>query len=414
MENGPLVTNDAIVLGMLMAILGFVFWSSSRTEGFWKKFYTIVPALLVCYFAPSVLGTVGIISADQSALYFVASRYLLPTSLVLLTLSMDLGGIFRLGPKAVIMFLTGTTGIVIGGPIAMMLVGMINPDIVGGEGPDAVWRGLSTVAGSWIGGGANQAAMKEMWGAGDDLFSAMIAVDVIVANIWMAYLLYAAARAPEIDKRRGADVGAIEALKKKMVDYQKEHMKIPALSDTVVILAVGFAVTALAHAGAGFLGPLFAPYKTASWLGLGSKFFWLIVLATTGGVILSYTRARKLEGVGASRIGSVFIYVLVATIGMNMNLMAIFEYPWMFLVGGIWIAIHGALLILVARLIRAPMFYLAVGSQANVGGAASAPVVASAFHPSLATVGVLLAVAGYALGTYAAWLCAVLMQWVAS
>ena len=129
---------------------------------------------------------------EESNLYFVASRYLLPTSLVLLTISIDLPEIKKLGPKAIIMFLTATAGIILGGPLAILIVSTFAPDVVGGVGPDAVWRGLTTVAGSWIGGGANQAAMKEIFNVSDTLFSSMIAVDVIVANIWMAFLLYGA------------------------------------------------------------------------------------------------------------------------------------------------------------------------------------------------------------------------------
>jgi uncharacterized membrane protein len=143
---------------------------------------------------------------------------------------------------------------------------------------------------------------------------------------------------------------------------------------------------------------------------LTSSFFWLIVLATTFGLIMSFTRMRNLEGAGASKVGSVFIYILVATIGMKMNVLKVFDNPGLFLVGAIWMLIHVGLLILVAKLIRSPYFFLAVGSKANIGGAASAPVVAAAFHPSLAPVGVLLAVLGYALGTYGAWMCGILMQ----
>lgn len=413
MENAPLVTNDAVVLGMLMVILGFVFYTSSRPSGFWKRFYGIVPSLLLCYFLPSLLATAGIISAGESKIYFVASRFLLPTSLLLLTLSIDLKGVLRLGPKALVMFLTGTTGVVIGGPLAIILVSRFNPDIVGGEGSEAVWRGLTTVAGSWIGGGANQVAMKEVFGVGDKIFSALIAVDVIVANIWMACLLFAAGRQESIDARTGADTSAIDELKEKISSYQAQIMRIPKLSDTMVLLAVGFAVTAFAHLIADFLAPwLYELNPALERFSLTSNFFWIVVTATTLGVILSNTRARQLEGVGASRIGSAFLYVLVASIGMKMDLNAIFEHTDLFLVGGIWIAIHAVLLITVARLIKAPVFFLAVGSQANIGGAASAPIVASAFHPSLATVGVLLAVVGYALGTYMAWFCGILMQYV--
>jgi uncharacterized membrane protein len=411
MENAPLIQNDAVVFGILVAILGFVFWGTSRPGGFWKKFYSIVPSLLVCYFLPSLFSTLGIISGDYSQLYTVAKNYLLPTALVLLTLSIDFQAIKNLGPKAMIMFLTGTVGIILGGPVAVLLFSYISPDVLGGAGTDEVWRGLATVAGSWIGGGANQTAMKEVFEVGDGLFSAMVTVDVIVANVWMACILFAAGRAKKIDTWNGADDSAIDTLKERVSTYQAQIAKMPKLPDTMMLLAVGFSVTALAHLGGDFLGP---------WIGenvpglkqysLGSSFFWLVVLATTGGLLLSLTRARRMEGVGASRVGSVFIYILVATIGMKMDLMAIFENPGLFLIGGVWILFHALLLIVVAKLIKAPVFFLAVGSQANVGGAASAPIVAAAFHPSLAPVGVLLAVLGYALGTYGAWICGNLMR----
>ena len=150
----PIFKNDAIVLGILMGILGFVFITSSSKHPFWKKFYKYIPGLLLCYFIPSIFNSLGIISGDSSNLYFVASRYLLPTSLVLLTISIDLHEIKKLGSKALIMFFTGTLGIIIGGPLAIIIVSAVSPDIIGGSGPDSVWRGLSTVAGSWIGGGA--------------------------------------------------------------------------------------------------------------------------------------------------------------------------------------------------------------------------------------------------------------------
>ena len=407
----PLFTNDAIVFGILISILAFVFTTSKSENPSWKKFYKYIPTLLLCYFIPSIFNSLGIISGEESNLYFVASRYLLPTSLVLLTISIDLPEIKKLGPKAIIMFLTGTVGIILGGPLAILIVSSFAPDVVGGVGPDAVWRGLTTVAGSWIGGGANQAAMKEIFNVSDTLFSSMIAVDVIVANIWMAFLLYGAGINERIDAKFQADNSAITELKEKIEVYRAQILRIPDLTDTLKVMTVGFGVTAIAHLGADIIAPWIT--ESAPWLAkfsLTSKFFWLIVLATTIALGLSFTKARELEGVGASRYGSLFLYILVATIGMKMNIMAIFENPGLFIIGLIWIAFHAILLIIVAKIIRAPFFFLAVGSQANIGGAASAPIVASAFHPSLAPVGVLLAVLGYAIGTYGAWICGILLQ----
>jgi len=406
-----LINNDAVIFGILILMLAFIFKTSSSDHPGWKKFYKFLPMILLCYFLPSLLNTFGLINGEESRLYFVSSRYLLPASLILLTISVDLKEIFKLGPKALIMFFTATIGVIIGGPLAILITSTFAPDIVGGMGPDAVWRGMATIAGTWIGGGANQAAMYEIFKPSDPLYSVMITVDVIVAEIWMFFLLIGVGKSAEIDKYFKADASSVDHLQKKMENYSLSISKIPSATDLMVILGVAFGVTAFAHWGADIIAPFVqenAPELQR--FSLTSGFFWLIVISTGVGVGLSFTKARELEGAGASKVGTIFIFILVATIGMKMDIMAIASNPGLFMVGGIWMAIHVALLFIIGKLIRAPYFFLAVGSKANIGGAASAPVVAAAFHPSLAPVGVLLAVLGYIFGTYGAWLCGILMQ----
>lgn len=461
----PFFTNDAIVLGILMIILAGIFTTASSDDPRWKKFYTYVPSLLLCYFIPALFHwPLGLIAphwydagitealvqagavipdnfnsysyeaiqrfiqesgldvaqfdkyAGHSRLYHMASRYLLPASLILLCLSIDMKGIMNLGPKSLIMFFAATLGIVIGGPIALLIALNLFPDTFSAS-PEEVWRGLSTVAGSWIGGGANQTAMKEIYEVKDGLFASMIVVDVIVANIWMAFLLYGAGTAAKVDRWLKADSSAIEDLKNKIQEYRGKIERIPTSTDVFKLLAIGFGGVALAHWGAEVFTPWMENFRetleSIRLNSLMSKFFWLVVVATTVGVGLSFTKLRSLEGVGASRMGSVFIYILVATIGMKMNLAEIGPNFGLFIIGLIWMLVHVIILLITAKLIRAPFFFVAVGSQANVGGAASAPIVASAFNPVLAPVGVLMAVLGYALGTYGAIICATLMSAVA-
>lgn len=407
-----LIQSDAVLFGILAMILGLVFYTKQSENKFWVKFYTYVPALLMCYLLPSFLTTFKLVDADSSQLYYMASRYLLPAALVLLTLSVDLKGIIRLGPKAGIMFLTGTLGVVIGGPIAFIATRAMFPEAFASSGADDIWRGMTTLAGSWIGGGANQAAMKEVWQVSDAAFTQMVAIDVVWANIWMAILLLMAQRSASIDAKTGADVSAIERIKLKMETFQKDHGKVVNLPDLIMIAAIAFGITGLAHAVANWMGPAIKEtMPMLAEMNLDSTFFWLVILATLGGVLLSFTKAKKYEGSGASAIGSVFVYVLVATIGLKMDVTQI--KPFLFVIGGIWIAVHAILLLVVGKLIKAPVFFLAVGSQANIGGAASAPVVASAFHPALAPVGVLLAVFGYVVGTSAAMLTGIILQYLA-
>ncbi len=434
MGNQPLITSDTIVFGLLMLALGFIFYTSSKKEGYWKKFYNIVPALFMAYMLPALFTTLGLIAPDwqtvsesgkiiehSSSIYFMSSRYLLPAALVLMTLSIDIKAVFNLGWKALAMFFTGTIGIIIGGPIAILLISMVSPETVGGAGPDAVWRGLSTLAGSWIGGGANQTAMLEIYGYNPKLYGGMVFVDIVVANIWMAIILIGVGKTKRIDKWLKADTSAIDKLKERVSSYSKKVERNPNLSDLMIIAAIAFGTVSISHFGADLLSGFFKNFVNGlsnqttknMFTFLGSQFFWMISLATIIAILLSFTKIKNYEGAGASKIGSVFIYILVASIGMKMDLTMIFENLGLVVIGVVWMTIHAFLLILVAKLIKAPYFFLAVGSQANVGGAASAPIVAAAFHPSLATVGVLLAVFGYAVGTLAAIGCTILMQLVA-
>jgi uncharacterized membrane protein len=427
----PTFTNDAIVFGILMLSLGFVFYTESKTNGFWHKFYKIVPGLFMAYLIPAIFTTAGVISPEwetidaagkavhgESQLYYVSSRFLLPAALVFMTLSIDLKAIFNLGSKALIMFFTGTVGIIIGGPIAILLISIFSPETVGGADFDAVWRGLSTLAGSWIGGGANQTAMLEIYQYNPQKYGGMVFVDIVVANIWMAILLIGIGKKDKIDKWLGADTSAIEDLKAKVSAFSQKTKRNPSLTDLMIMLAIAFGTVSFGHFAASYLSTFFenlvAGIESETWRNiftfLGSGFFWLISISTIVAIILSFTKAKNYEGAGASKLGSIFIYVLVATIGMKMDLAMIFDNLGLIAIGLVWMTIHAGLLILVAKLIKAPYFFLAVGSQANVGGAASAPIVAQAFHPSLATVGVLLAVFGYAIGTVGAILCTILLE----
>lgn len=429
MNNAPFITDDTIVFGLLMLLLAFVFYTSGIKEGFWKKCYVIFPSLLMCYLLPSIFSSLNIISPEwtevaengevitkKSSIYFIASRYLLPAALVLMTLSIDLKAMFKLGPKALIMFFTGTIGVIIGGPIAVLIVSIFSPETVGGAGFDAVWRGLSTVAGSWIGGGANQAAMLEVFKYNQEKYGAMVLVDIVVANIWMAVLLFGIGRKEKIDHWLKADTSSIEDLKDKMTTYANNVTRNPSLTDLMIILGIAFTAVGLSHLGSNTISDVLKanfeivndPTSFASTF--GDRFFWMVTLATALGIAFSYTKLKQYEGAGASKIGSVFIYILVASIGMKMDLGSVASNPGLLIVGLIWMAIHVILLVIVAKLIKAPFFFLAVGSKANIGGAASAPIIAAAFHPSLASVGVLLAVFGYVAGTYGALLAAFLME----
>lgn len=403
-----LIDNDIVVFGLIAATLGAVFWTAAREHGFWKRFYAFVPALLLCYLLPGVYNTLGLIDGQNTRLYNpVARDVLLPAALVLLTLAVDIKGILRLGPKLVAMYLGASLSIMLGAVVAFQLMKWLHPATVAGD----TWAGMAALAGSWIGGGANMLAMREVFNVDATTFGQFAVVDVGVGYVWMAVLIFLAGRAPRIDARSGADTRAIDELKRRIERFQAEHERVPSLADLMMIVGVAFGTVGLAHAIAAPLAGWFGRnVPWASQFSLDSAFVWVVVLATSFGLALSFTRARTLEGAGASRIGSLLLYFLIACIGMQMDLLSLLDRPWLFLLGLIWIAVHIVLLWALGRLLRVPFFYFAIGSQSNVGGPASAPVVAAAFHPALAPVGVLLGTMGYATGTYLAYLVGITLR----
>lgn len=395
--SNPLISNDIVVLGLVAATLGVVFWTASLKNGALQKFYSIVPPLLLCYLIPGLYNSFHLIDGQHSQLYNpVASRVLLPAALVLLTLSVDLRAIARLGWKLIAMYAATSASIMLGAIGAFLAFRALHPATVAGD----TWKGMTALAGSWIGGGANMLAMKEIFHVDATLFGQFAVVDVGVAYVWMALLIFLAPRAAKIDARMGADTRALDELRVRLSSYREEHARIASLTDLMLIVGIAFGTVGLAHAVANpFADWLAARWPAAKTVGLAEPFIWVIAFCTCVGLALSLTRVRRLDGAGASTLGQLFLYFLIACIGMQMDVFALFDRLDLFALGVVWIAIHIVLLWIVGRLLRAPFFYFTVGSMSHIGGPASAPVVASEFHPALAPVGALLGTLGYATGT---------------
>ncbi len=386
------------VLTVLLAVLAGLFLLQRHPAG--ARVFRVIPLLVFCYFVPALLSNLGIIPAE-SPLYEFIRRILLPASLVLLVLSTDIPAVLSLGRDAVVLFLAGTASIALGGPLAFLALGWLFPP----EALDQAWRGLAALCGSWIGGGANFVAVGESVGASAATMSLMVVVDVGVANVWTATLLLFAGRERAMDAAIGADRTRIDAVRQRVEGYQQEVARPANLAEMLLILAIGLGTTGIVTWLAQYLPDIGT---------IINGFTWVVCLVTAVGVALSFTPLRRLEGAGASTVGSVFLYLLVATIGASARFSEVAENLPLLAVGALWMLMHAAAMLAVRRILRAPVFFLAVGSQANVGGAASAPVVAAAFHPALATVGVLLAVLGYVLGTYVGIIVAFVLQQVAA
>ena len=398
LHRDALISDSFSVFAVLLAVLAALFWASTTGRG--KAVFHRIPLLIFAYFIPTLLSNTGLIPLDSPAYSFV-KRYLLPTSLVLLVLAVDIPAVLSLGRNALILFFAATISIIIGGPLAYLICQGFIPDSLGEE----AWKGLATLSGSWIGGGANMVAVGESVGVAAATMGMMVVVDVALGELWTAILFIFAGRQKKMDAKIHADRTSLEEVQRRIEAYEAEVARPTKLPDLMLICAIGICTTALAIALSGVLPPIGTIIRGTT---------WVVLICTTVALALSFTKLRQLEGAGASKVGSVCLYLLVAVIGAHAQFSKVLDAPAMMITAAVWMAFHVTIMFIARRFLKAPIFFLAVGSKANVGGAASAPVVASAFHPALAPVGVLLAVLGYVLGTYGGVFCGYLLELVSS
>ncbi|MFW5973054.1 MAG: DUF819 domain-containing protein [Bacteroidota bacterium] len=380
-----LLTDPTGLFAFLVGLLGLIFWLSTLPA--LKKLFDVAPPVIWAYFIPMFATTVGITPAD-SPLYAWMVQYLLPFALFLLMITVDLPAILRLGKIALLMMVAGTVGIVIGAPIAYLAFGAFLP-------PDA-WQGFAALSGSWIGGTANLLFIQQHVGADASVLGPIIVVDTVVGYGWMGILIFLSAFQARFDRWNRADMTAVEALNDRLLELDTERTPI-STSDVSVIVGIAF----VAAAAGVWIGQIM-PVPSIGGIAIIGASTWAILLVVTVGLVLSFTPLRRLERAGASRIGYFALYLLLTSIGARANLAAVVDAPLFLAAGILWIGIHIAVLLIAARLLRAPLFFVATGSMANVGGAASAPIVAGVYLPAMAPVGLLMAVAGYILGIYAA------------
>ena len=386
----PLLTEPTTIFAALAGMLALVFWLSRKPA--LEKFFRLLPPVIWAYFVPMIATAIGV-TPVSSPVYGWITRYMLPLSLFLLMVTIDLPAILKLGRLAIIMMLVGTAGIVIGGPVAYAVFASFLPE--------NAWQGLAALSGSWIGGTANMVAIQQSVGAPDALLGPIIVVDTVVGYGWMGILLFMTAFQKKFDRWTKAEDGVYQEALASLASAQPERHPI-TIADLLIICGLGFVAAVIGIKLGGILPAVGDPSVI-------SQTTWAVLVVVTAGIILSFTPLRNIEKAGASRIGYLALYILIASIGARADVGAILDAPMYMLTGVLWISIHVTLLMIAAKIFRAPLFFVATGSMANVGGAASAPVVASAFAPVLAPVGVLMGVAGYILGIYAALLCAWLL-----
>ncbi|MCP4703243.1 MAG: DUF819 family protein [candidate division Zixibacteria bacterium] len=384
--NESLITSPLGVLAILAGVTSFFFFLEKKTS--WKVF-NFFPPLLFIYTVPVIFSNSGLI-VNESPVYSFMGDTVLPMFLIIMLLDVDVKSAIRVMGKGIFVMLFGTVGVIIGAPIAFFLV-------KSGLGPEA-WKGFGALAGSWIGGTGNMAAVSEGLKTPGEAFGLAVIADNVVYLIWLPLMLSSKSITKWFSKFAKVDKNRIEMLEKTSGELKKDKGELE-MRHLLYLLFFGLFFAWLAGKLAGYM-PTIPPVLTAS--------SWKILLVTTFGIGLSMTKARYIPG--SHQLAMALIYLFVANMGARANISNLADQaPWFIFGAYIWIFIHGAFCILGAKLFKVDIHSTAIASAANIGGAASAPVVAAYHNEKLVPVSILMALIGYAIGTYgafaAAWLC---------
>ena len=386
-----LIDSPIGVLAVLCAVAAFFFLLAQVTE---TKLFKYIPPLLFIYATPVFLSNLKIggqtVIPNSSIIYTGLSKYALPVFIVLMLIKVNVPAVVKVMGKGVLVMLMGTAGVMVGGVVAYV--------IVHGWLPEDSWKGFGALAGSWIGGTANMLATKEMLGATDAQLGLAVVADNVIYIVWLPLLLMSRDYAEQFNKWARVPAERLAAMDA-AAEMHVEEDHAPTMPQYLYLAAVVIGVTAIGHALAAPIAGWIADVSTGL-AGIFSETTTRILLVTTIALLLSTTPVSKLPN--STAIGTALVYIFVAGMGARAEVSELGSAPAFVLGAFIWIFIHGLFMLAGAWLFRVDVHSVAIASAANIGAAASAPIVAAHHRPSLVPASILLALLGYALGNYLA------------
>ena len=381
-----MITSPIGVMTVLVGTAALFFWLERATG--WRVFQYLVPLIWI-YATPLVLRNVGVLPGESAA-YDLLGDYGLPMFITLLLLSVDVGAAVRVMGRGIALMLIGTAGVVLGAPVGYFAVRQwLDPE---------AWKGFGALAGSWIGGTGNMAAVAGGVETPPDMFGLAVLADTVIYIGWLPLLLGSKALADRFNRWARVSEERLERMETAAAAEATEEAP-PAIRHVLYLGVLALTVTWIS----GLLAPLLPEIGQ-----ILSTSTWRILLVTTFGIALSFTPARRIPS--SHNLAMALVYVFVARMGASASLEGLTQAPAFLLGAAIWIVIHGLFCLGGAWLLKVDVHSAAIASAANIGGAASAPVVAAYHRKSLVPVSILMALIGYAIGNYcafvAAWLCA--------
>ena len=373
-----MIENGSTYLAVLMMIAAGIVYTEKKSQ---HKLFEYLPAIVIIYFVVMIASTFGLWHKTESvtATYKSVKSNLLPAMIFLMLLLADMREIFKLGKKMLLTFFLASTSIALG------FVGMFA--LFHTSFGEESWKPFAALSGSWMGGTANMVAIQGALELPDSAMGYTLLIDSIDYAIWVMILLALVPFAKKFNVWSKADTSTIDEVGERLA--LKEENKKPISFDSLfLLLGSALLVSALSQYGASFL-------PTSDYL---TQTTWVVILATLAGILFAMTPLAKVSG--SSELANIMLYLIVALIASRANFAELTEAPLYIFAGFVIIAIHVVIMVIFAKLFKLDLFSLGIASLANIGGVASAPILASAYSKALIPIGVLMAMMGYILGTF--------------
>ena len=387
-----MIENGILYLAVLILIASTIVYTEKKTQA---KLFEYLPSIVILYFVVMLFSTFGVWEKSDSvtATYKSVKSNLLPAMIFLMLHSADMREIFKLGKKMLLTFFLASLSIGVG------FITMFS--LFHGYFGEESWKPFAALSGSWMGGTANMVAVQGALNLPDSAMGYTLLIDSIDYAIWVMILLALVPFAKKFNLWTKADTSIIDEVGKRLA--LKEESKAPmSMKSVTILLATAALVSYVSQNIAIFL-------PTTSFL---TTTTWIVIIATLAGILFAMTPLAKLSG--ASTLANMMLFLIVALIASRANFAELTEAPLYILAGFVIIAIHSMIMVIFAKLFKLDLFSLGVASLANIGGVASAPILASAYSKALIPIGVLMAMMGYIIGTFGGLMVGKVLEWIAS
>ncbi len=370
-----MITAGFSYIAILFFLAGAIAIWESRS-----KLFKIIPGIVILYFGIMLLSTFGLWQKTDeiNQTYKAVKSSILPVMIFLLLLKADIRKIASLGPRMIIAFIAASTSIIAGFVLTFILLKHLLPA--------TAWQSFAALSGSWMGGTGNMVAVQEALNINESAMGYALLMDSINYAVWVMLLLALVPFAARFSKWSGGDSGLIEKIAGNLENNENDNTQIETYG-LMFLLGTGLLAAAIAKYLAGFL-PTNDFFSTTT---------WMVLIITIFGIIAAMTPVGKISG--SAELGGIMLYGIVALIASRANFAELAQAPVFVIAGFMILAFHGVVMVIIAKILRLDLFSIGLASLANIGGVASAPILAATYSRALIPVGVLMAMLGYIIGT---------------